>query len=262
MTSALFWSLCLLISSVSVFSQPCVSPSTCLNVTLLAENTTCPGVGLVPCELLSDCVRTTEFWSTHPAEWPLENGSFCYHTWGDIVIQDPLDGLAFPQACHSLATILITLRLNEVIKKDLGSRTLFSSMDMAELEVVSCCTTPTKADIITMHQLFTLLMAEYNAMNKSFCIDTSATVESSFFLRTLPLFDIITLGFLGLSALLVVSVSIPAAIHYSILCRVWNNPEGSAEYNNRAFYMVLREKYRCYTISDDMSDEEGGEEKN
>lgn len=223
-------------------STPCVSPNLCLDP---LPQTPCPShSGLVSCLNQSDCVRSTEFWRQHLNQWPSETGAFCYSTWHDILLQPGAVeyGLGFPTTCQALATILITIRLNQEVGSISDPNVLLLA-DTAEVQVVGCCSNPSQVDVSVQHRLYTLLMAAYNQYNSSYC---PVALQTDSHLPQTPLewvvLFVVALG-LPISIVLLCMMTMPMLVHYSLLFQVWTGKNMPPEFIDRVYYMVLREKH-------------------
>jgi len=249
-------------AAAATANMSCVSDSVCLNVSTSRNSTAaaCP-VDLVDCLQVDPCLRTTEFWSSHMSEWPIANGAFCFHTWQDILLQDPVSqhGNIFPTDCHALAVIAITLVLNDQVGAIRSSSAVLTILDAALLEVADCCADPIHSDTNSIHHLFSYLSGLYNMNDQNSSTDlmpfcSGPASEPSFFttfFATLTVTQLAVMGCLVASILLITFFSVSTCVHYNILCRVWNHPETvTKEYRDRAYYMILSEKFSLYSIVD------------
>jgi hypothetical protein len=218
---------------VTTAADSCVSPGVCQNITT-AQN--CSDPTLISCYTLSPCIRSMDYWSLHLSEWPVLTNQYCLHTWQDILLQDSLtDSQAFPVVCQSLARILITLRLNEKLNL-MNSSSLITMMDSADLETLSCCTTPNAVDSNKIHQLYTILVGGYNNYQGQFCPLSLNEAEFSW-----TVYDYLVLVGLGLAVAMIIGVSVHGILHYWIMCRARKQSD-----RVQVLYMLLREKYTCY----------------
>jgi hypothetical protein len=177
-----------------------------------------------------------------------------------ILLQDPMQhGVTFPIQCHALASVLITMRLNERLDIDhnLYSPSALSLMDTAEIEVNECCIHPLEANTQSLHQLFTLLKFTYSDLNRTYCNDSIPNPLS--WLGNWSPWEIAIVTALTLSFLFLIVVTIPIILHYAAWCHIWNNPKIPLSYIQRTFSMVIHEKVNCYSILN-TGDEDDGEE--
>ena len=256
MYSAIFLSVIILGCVAATNNMSCVSEPVCLVPASNTTTTSCP-VDLVNCDQVDPCLRTTEFWTSHMAEWPITTGAFCFHTWQDIVLQDPVSqhGNIFPTECHALAVITITLILDDKVGAIRNGSAVMSILDAAQLEIAACCTDPVHSDTNSIHHLFSYLSGIYT-MNQGNSTDlmplcTLSPPEPASLFATLTTEQYITIGCLLASMIIITFFSISTCIHYNILCRVWNDPRTvKKEYRDRAYYMILSEKFSLYSMLD------------
>lgn len=125
---------------------------------VIETNITCVPPLVSSCEVYANCTVPMAFWEANLDQWPAATTtmSFCHYPWPDIMVGN---ATGFPARCQPLATLVITMRLNEQV----GQAVPPVSLDTAEIMVTECCSGgyTTDLDLVSLHVMTESLLAFY-----------------------------------------------------------------------------------------------------